>query len=212
MALPAEDRWPTYPMGTNDRALETASCNGTVDVALVWAPNLWAKQREDPAFADLHVIDPNPLAADHPGRGRADARQRDFPAHGPRRGDRRAERRRDDRGHPRERTGSRRWPSLDAKLRRIPGPPSASTLYQSATGAHWRWTRSASKSATRSCLRCWDLTARARRRCCTSCARSCSPDSRRGADGGCDDGQAADRCRRAAVSASSSRSRASTTG
>ncbi len=59
-ALPAEDRWPTYPMGTNDRALETL-LNGTVDVALVWAPNLWAKQREDPAYADLHVIDPNPL-------------------------------------------------------------------------------------------------------------------------------------------------------
>ncbi len=35
--------------------------NGTVDVALVWAPNLWAKQREDPAYAGLHVIDPTPL-------------------------------------------------------------------------------------------------------------------------------------------------------
>jgi polar amino acid transport system substrate-binding protein len=59
-ALPAEDRWPTYPMGTNDRALE-ALLNGTVDVALVWAPNLWAKQRQDPAYAGLHVIDPSPL-------------------------------------------------------------------------------------------------------------------------------------------------------
>ncbi len=59
-ALPAEDRWPTYPMGTNDRALETL-LTGTVDVALVWAPNLWAKQRKDPAYADLHVIDPTPL-------------------------------------------------------------------------------------------------------------------------------------------------------
>ncbi len=59
-ALPAEDRWPTYPMGTNALALESL-LNGTVDVALVWAPQFWAKQREEPAYADLHVIDPNPL-------------------------------------------------------------------------------------------------------------------------------------------------------
>lgn len=59
-ALPAEDRWPTYPMGTNDLALESL-LNGTVDVALVWAPQLWAKQREDPAYADFHAIDADPL-------------------------------------------------------------------------------------------------------------------------------------------------------
>ena len=59
-ALPAEDRWPTYPMGTNDLALESL-LNGRVDVALVWAPVLWATQREEPAYADLQVIDPNPL-------------------------------------------------------------------------------------------------------------------------------------------------------
>ena len=59
-ALPAEDRWPTYPMGTSDLALESL-LNGTVDVALVWVPTLWAKQREEPAYAGLHVIDPNPL-------------------------------------------------------------------------------------------------------------------------------------------------------
>jgi polar amino acid transport system substrate-binding protein len=59
-ALPAEDRWPTYPMGTNDLALESL-LNGTVDVALVWAPVLWARQREEPAYAGLRVIDPNPL-------------------------------------------------------------------------------------------------------------------------------------------------------
>ncbi len=60
MALPAEDRWPTYPMGTSDLALESL-LNGTVDVALVWAPSLWARQHEEPAYADLHVIDPTPL-------------------------------------------------------------------------------------------------------------------------------------------------------
>ncbi len=59
-ALSAEDRWPTYPMGTNDLSLESI-LNGTVDVALVWAPTFWAKQRDEPAFADLHVINPNPL-------------------------------------------------------------------------------------------------------------------------------------------------------
>ncbi len=47
-------------MGTNDAALE-ALHNGSVDVALVWAPSLWGKQKADPAYANLHVIDPNPL-------------------------------------------------------------------------------------------------------------------------------------------------------
>ena len=59
-ALPAEKRWPAYPMGTNDAALE-ALHNGSVDVALVWAPSLWGKQKADPAYANLHVIDPRPL-------------------------------------------------------------------------------------------------------------------------------------------------------
>ena len=59
-ALPAERRWPAYPYGTNDLALESL-LDGVVDVALVWAPNLWAKQRQDPAYANLHVIDSTPL-------------------------------------------------------------------------------------------------------------------------------------------------------
>ncbi len=60
MTLPADRRWVAYPMGTNDLAL-SALLAGTVDVALVWAPALWAKQRSDPAYADLHVVDPSPL-------------------------------------------------------------------------------------------------------------------------------------------------------
>ncbi|MDH3227203.1 MAG: transporter substrate-binding domain-containing protein [Thermoleophilia bacterium] len=60
MAVPADERWPAYPMGTNVLALESL-LGGTVDVALVWAPSLWAKQREEPAYADLRVIDPTPL-------------------------------------------------------------------------------------------------------------------------------------------------------
>ncbi len=59
-ALHREERWPAYPMGTSDLAL-AALLAGTVDVAVVWAPTLWAKQREDPAYADLRVIDPKPL-------------------------------------------------------------------------------------------------------------------------------------------------------
>lgn len=59
-ALPVDKRWPTYPYGTNDLALESL-LNGAVDVALVWAPSLWAKQREDTAYGGLHVIDPTPL-------------------------------------------------------------------------------------------------------------------------------------------------------
>ncbi len=60
LALPAEQRWPTYPYGSNDLALESLR-NGSVDVALVWAPSLWARQRQDPAYADLHVIESRPL-------------------------------------------------------------------------------------------------------------------------------------------------------
>jgi polar amino acid transport system substrate-binding protein len=67
-ALPAEDRWPTFPMGTNDVALD-AVLNGSVDVALVWAPTFWARQREDPAFVALHIIAPKPLPATTLGVG-----------------------------------------------------------------------------------------------------------------------------------------------
>lgn len=59
-ALPADKRWPAYPMGTNEQALESL-VNGSVDVALVWAPSLWGRQRSDPAYAGLHGIDPAPL-------------------------------------------------------------------------------------------------------------------------------------------------------
>lgn len=59
-ALPAEQRWPAFPMGTNGLALESLR-NGVVDVALVWAPEFWARQRQDEAFAEMHVIAPDPL-------------------------------------------------------------------------------------------------------------------------------------------------------
>ena len=59
-ALPVEKRWPAYPMSNNEQALDSL-LSGSVDVALVWAPSLWGKQRTDPAYAKLHSIDPNPL-------------------------------------------------------------------------------------------------------------------------------------------------------
>ncbi len=59
-AMPATDRWAAFPMGTNTQAL-VSLVGGTVDVALVWAPSLWAMQRKDPAGANLHVIAPAPL-------------------------------------------------------------------------------------------------------------------------------------------------------
>lgn len=68
MALPAEQRWPAYPYGTNELALESL-VSGSVDVALVWAPSLWDRQRTDPAYADLRVIDPAPLPPTRMGVG-----------------------------------------------------------------------------------------------------------------------------------------------
>ena len=69
-AMPAADRWSAFPMGTNTQALDSlvdgtlvdgTLVDGTVDVALVWAPTLWAMQRNDPTDASLHVISPAPL-------------------------------------------------------------------------------------------------------------------------------------------------------
>lgn len=68
MALPADRRWPVFPMGTNQLAMDSLM-NGTVDVALVWAPYLWGAQRTDPDLAGLRTIDPAPLPATSLGVG-----------------------------------------------------------------------------------------------------------------------------------------------
>ena len=60
IALPAAERWSAFPYGTGQMALE-ALANGTVDVVLVWAPEFWAAQQANPAYANLHIIDSNPL-------------------------------------------------------------------------------------------------------------------------------------------------------
>ncbi|WP_417581098.1 substrate-binding periplasmic protein [Pelagibacterium sp.] len=66
--LPADNRWPIFPMGTNDLALQSL-LNGTVVTALVWAPSLWQQQRENPEIAALRIIDPTPLPATRLGVG-----------------------------------------------------------------------------------------------------------------------------------------------
>ena len=66
--LPTEDRWPIYPIGTSELLFKSL-LNGTIDVALVWAPTFWATQLQDPVYADLHVIDPTPLPPTSHGVG-----------------------------------------------------------------------------------------------------------------------------------------------
>ncbi|MCC6303580.1 MAG: transporter substrate-binding domain-containing protein [Rhodobacteraceae bacterium] len=68
LAQSPDRRWPVYPMGTNDLALDSL-LRGTVAVALVWAPSLWARQRADPALAALREIDPRPLPPTRMGVG-----------------------------------------------------------------------------------------------------------------------------------------------
>jgi polar amino acid transport system substrate-binding protein len=61
-ALTPAARWSRFPMSTDEAALK-AMTSGTVGVALVWGPALWALQRSDPAFARLRLISPAPMAA-----------------------------------------------------------------------------------------------------------------------------------------------------
>jgi len=61
-ALTPTARWSRFPMSTDEAALKAVT-SGTVGVALVWGPALWALQRRDSAFARARVISPAPLAA-----------------------------------------------------------------------------------------------------------------------------------------------------
>ena len=60
-SVPAAERWPLYPMGSNEQALD-ALAGGRVDVALVWAPTLWAHAQAGSVPATLRRIEPSPLA------------------------------------------------------------------------------------------------------------------------------------------------------
>jgi polar amino acid transport system substrate-binding protein len=59
-ALPAEQRWSRFPMGSDELTLQALK-RGTVGVALVWGPSFWAMQKTDPSLAGLRLISPRPL-------------------------------------------------------------------------------------------------------------------------------------------------------
>jgi polar amino acid transport system substrate-binding protein len=59
-ALPAENRWNRFPMGSDEFALR-ALLKNTIGAALVWAPSLWALRQGDAAFAGLRIIASRPL-------------------------------------------------------------------------------------------------------------------------------------------------------
>ncbi len=61
-ALPPKERWNRFPMSSDEFALR-ALLRGTVGVALVWAPALWALQMNDETFTKLRLIAPTPLPA-----------------------------------------------------------------------------------------------------------------------------------------------------
>ena len=60
LALPAAQRWPVFPFGNDQLALESV-LSGTADVALVWEPSFRAMQERDPAYAAFRVVAPAPL-------------------------------------------------------------------------------------------------------------------------------------------------------
>jgi len=59
-ALPVDDRWSRFPMGSDELALR-ALLRETVGVALVWGPSFWALRQSDPDFAKLRIISAKPL-------------------------------------------------------------------------------------------------------------------------------------------------------
>jgi len=61
-ALTPAERWSRFPMSSDEAALR-ALTNGTVGIALVWGPALWALQRSDAGYAKLRLLSPSPLPA-----------------------------------------------------------------------------------------------------------------------------------------------------
>src|SRR5262249_36259962 len=59
-ALPANQRWSRFPMGSDEAALR-AVLRGTVGAALIWAPGLWALQEREQEFTKLRLIASTPL-------------------------------------------------------------------------------------------------------------------------------------------------------
>ncbi len=67
-ALPADQRWSRFPMGSDELALG-ALMRGTVGAALVLGPSFWALQKSDPALAKVRLIAPRPLPESPVGVG-----------------------------------------------------------------------------------------------------------------------------------------------
>jgi len=61
-ALSPAERWSRFPMSSDEAALK-ALTNGTIGVALVWGPALWALQRSDGGFSKIRLLSPSPLPA-----------------------------------------------------------------------------------------------------------------------------------------------------
>ena len=59
-ALPADDRWSRFPMGSDELALR-ALLRNSIGVALVWGPSFWALRQSDSALAKLRIISSKPL-------------------------------------------------------------------------------------------------------------------------------------------------------
>jgi len=59
-ALPADDRWSRFPMGSDELALR-ALLRNTIGVALVWGPSFWALRQSDHTFANMRIISSKPL-------------------------------------------------------------------------------------------------------------------------------------------------------
>jgi polar amino acid transport system substrate-binding protein len=62
LALSPAERWSRFPMSSDEAALK-ALTDGTVGVALVWGPALWALQRSDAGFSKIRLLSPSPLPA-----------------------------------------------------------------------------------------------------------------------------------------------------
>lgn len=67
-SLPAAQRWRVFPFGTSDQTLR-ALLEGTVDIALTWAPDIWARTRSDAGSANLRIVDSAPLPPETLGVG-----------------------------------------------------------------------------------------------------------------------------------------------
>jgi polar amino acid transport system substrate-binding protein len=59
-AQSVDRRWRIFPIGTNLLALD-AVLSGSVDVALVWEPALWALQQSDEKYSGLKILSSAPL-------------------------------------------------------------------------------------------------------------------------------------------------------